>query len=92
MVAWMDQSRSLPQRRSRRIDCRNRLPKLVFDFSEGRDRARCITVTHSYKLDWRRIAAKLTGTDAAPSRSRTRKVMPSAVVRTEPSCTLPVSW
>ena len=45
-------------------ECRNRLPKMVFDFSEGRDRARCITVTHSYKLDWRRIAAKLTGTDA----------------------------
>ena len=44
-------------------DCRNRLPKIVFDYSAGRDRPSCITVTHSYTLDWRRIVAKLTGVD-----------------------------
>jgi hypothetical protein len=44
-------------------ECRKRLPKLVFDFSDGLDRPRCITVTHSYNLDWRKIAGKLAGID-----------------------------
>jgi hypothetical protein len=44
-------------------DCRSRRPKIVFDYSEGLDRPRCITVTHSYTLDWRAIAGKLGGID-----------------------------
>jgi hypothetical protein len=44
-------------------ECRKRMPKLVFDFSEGLERAHCITVTHSYNLDWRKIAGKIAGID-----------------------------
>lgn len=42
-------------------ECKQRKPKIVFDFADGPLRARCIEVSHSYDLDWRRIVGKLIG-------------------------------
>lgn len=63
-------------------DCRARKPKIVFDFTDGLDRPRCISVTHSYTLDWRRIVAKLAGVDGdklAPYEEGYRKTIRTAI-------------
>jgi hypothetical protein len=43
-------------------DCRARRPKMTFQYDAiGGERPRCVTVTHSYALDWKSIVQKLTG-------------------------------
>jgi hypothetical protein len=46
-------------------ECRARKPKLVFHYRRPSDLAGpfCISVSHSYPLDWRKITQKLAGED-----------------------------
>ncbi|MEO8707253.1 MAG: hypothetical protein ABI867_44915 [Kofleriaceae bacterium] len=48
-------------------ECRTRKPKIIFHYAHAGDTAGpyCVTVTHSYPLEWRSIVQKLTGEDAA---------------------------
>jgi hypothetical protein len=63
-------------------ECRSRKPKIVFDFGDGDDRPRCISVSHAYDLDWRSIAGKLAGISGgdlpAEPRDLRRRVSSSA--------------
>jgi hypothetical protein len=47
------------------VECRTRKPKIIFHYQHANDRAApyCVSVTHSYALEWRRIVQKLTGED-----------------------------